>query len=335
MVILQKRLFWIILGLALSVQMFGQKQTNPFELKKEGESLSHLLEKEPAPKPPAKPAPAPQKKPDPQVNPFEVNPPDWSDPSVLPENPFEVVFVKNAGPAPEIQKQIQESIQSVRSGEESQMAKILLSIFLLFILILLAIVMSLYREDLNKIYKAFINHNMFQQLYRDRGDEPSTPFWVLNFIFALTGGSFLYFTANYFGFSAINQSFAALILCILLVGLLAAFKQGTLSFLGFVFPVEKELGQYKFIIHIFNQVIGIGLIPFVLFVAFAPENFRFLLIFSALSLLGLVYLFRSLRGLFVGSKFFMFHKFHFFIYLCAVEIAPLLLLWKLILLWSS
>ena len=39
-----------------------------------------------------------------------------------------------------------------------------------------------------------------------------------------------------------------------------------------------------------------------------------------------------LRGLFLASKYLSFHKFHFFMYLCTVEIAPVLVVVKLLLL---
>ena len=51
---------------------------------------------------------------------------------------------------------------------------------------------------------------------------------------------------------------------------------------------------------------------------------------GALPMSGLTYIFRSLRGLFVAGRFLAFHKFHFLLYICTVEIAPVLILIKLI-----
>jgi hypothetical protein len=54
-------------------------------------------------------------------------------------------------------------------------------------------------------------------------------------------------------------------------------------------------------------------------------------VWGGIGLLGLIYLFRSLRGLFVGARFLAFHKLHFLLYLCAVEIAPVAIAIKWIL----
>ena len=75
---------------------------------------------------------------------------------------------------------------------------------------------------------------------------------------------------------------------------------------------------------------GIFLVPMVLFTAYAPAGIKIYIIYLALALLFVVLMFKALRGLFIANRFFAWHKFHFFLYLCAVEIAPLLVTFKLL-----
>jgi hypothetical protein len=54
-----------------------------------------------------------------------------------------------------------------------------------------------------------------------------------------------------------------------------------------------------------------------------------LLVFWVLGLVSIFYIYRSLRALNIGSKFLVSDQFHFLLYLCTVEVAPVVLLAKL------
>jgi len=102
-----------------------------------------------------------------------------------------------------------------------------------------------------------------------------------------------------------------------------------LNILATVFPIENEASLYNLTITIFGIVTSLVLFVANLFLMYASENLAPTIIYITLGILAIIYLFRAVRGLSVGSKFLNHHKFHFFIYLCTVEIAPVLILWKL------
>jgi hypothetical protein len=119
----------------------------------------------------------------------------------------------------------------------------------------------------------------------------------------------------------------------LCIGALAGFflfKHLLLQIVGFVFPVKKEISAYNFTIIIFNIVLGFVIVPAIFFTAYAPAAIREYVIFGTAGVIALTYLFRGLRGLFIANRFLAWHKFHFLLYLCAVEIAPLLIVVKLL-----
>jgi hypothetical protein len=70
--------------------------------------------------------------------------------------------------------------------------------------------------------------------------------------------------------------------------------------------------------------------PVNLLIAYAPEGFTPLLINGTLFILALFYVLRSLRGAFIANNYLLYYKFHFLLYLCTVEIAPALVLIKII-----
>jgi hypothetical protein len=95
------------------------------------------------------------------------------------------------------------------------------------------------------------------------------------------------------------------------------------------FPVDKEAHLYSFVTMLINILLGVVLTPVNLIVAFAPEPFPQILIWIGLAAILLFYLFRQLKGLFISGRFLAQYQFHFFLYLCTIEIAPLLIIGKL------
>ena len=97
-----------------------------------------------------------------------------------------------------------------------------------------------------------------------------------------------------------------------------------------VFPIAKEIKLYNYIIMIGGIFLSMVLLPLNIFIAYSPDSLKELFIFAAFGIIGLVYLMRSLRSLSVASPFLMTDQFHFLLYLCAVEIAPITILIKLL-----
>ena len=102
-----------------------------------------------------------------------------------------------------------------------------------------------------------------------------------------------------------------------------------LRIFGSVFPVAKEVKLYNFTIIIFNIVLGVLFVPLSLFLAYGPDNLMIGVLYLTGVIVLLTYLYRSIRALLIGGKFLSFHKFHFFMYLCTAELAPLALVIKL------
>ena len=99
-----------------------------------------------------------------------------------------------------------------------------------------------------------------------------------------------------------------------------------------IFPVDKEIKQYSFSLVIFSSILGLALVPFNIIVAFASDSLAQTALYGGLLTIFGITVFCILRGLFLGSKYLSFHKFHFFMYLCTVEIAPAVIVVKLLLL---
>ncbi len=101
--------------------------------------------------------------------------------------------------------------------------------------------------------------------------------------------------------------------------------------LGSLFPVQKEASQFSFVIMQFNLFLGLILFGMNWLLAFGTENLSKPAIFAGLGAILFMFLLRQFRGLLLSARILSHYKFHFFLYLCAVEFAPLLMFYKVIL----
>lgn len=221
----------------------------------------------------------------------------------------------------DVDSQNKEQVTSQNSG--------FIFILVVIITVLFAVLLTLFRGYFAKVYQAFINDSQLRSAYREMGSTIILPYIVLYGMFVINASVLLYIviSKNGFYFGDNWQSWFYI-----LVGLLVVFlgKHLMLSFFGSTFPVSKEVKLYNFTIVVFNIILGAIFIPITLLYAYGPDNLLVVLGYLTTSIILLLYVYRSIRVLLIGGKYISSHKFHFFMYLCTAEIAPLLLLIKFI-----
>jgi hypothetical protein len=204
-----------------------------------------------------------------------------------------------------------------------------LTLVLLFgaIFAILAWALSLNRELLRKIYRAALNENLSSLLYREqRFATTQYLYYTIYIIFLVAGGMFLYFVGRYFDWDA--WALRTVWSCIALVTTIYLLRHLTLSILGNAYPVTKETTHFSFNIVLHNILLGIALIPVNLLLAFGPDGLYGPAAITGIVLCAGIYLLRQFRGLLIAGGLISANFFHFFIYLCAVEILPLFTLVK-------
>ena len=192
---------------------------------------------------------------------------------------------------------------------------------------ILAIVINTQRGALSKITKAITNENVLKLNHREEKRGTKGHYLLLYFSFFVNAAIFIYLIA--YQMNGLNgwSVFQTIFLGVCGVYLV---RHLFLSIVSKSFPIEKEVSLYGFTIQSFNLFIGILLIPMNLIIAFGPENIAVPLIYVTLVIIGLLILLRSFRGLLISSRWISGNLFHFFLYLCAFEILPILLLIKVI-----
>jgi hypothetical protein len=300
-----KRFFlkiYLAVGLAGFLVLMGGaamgQHSNPFEI------LPRLGEPEQQPIRPADPASVVAK----SSNPFDI----VSDPATVKNNNTKTVFPPAETP--------------VLPKADSSLFRFLLVVF---ILSMVAFLLTILRSVAVKSFNAFLNNNMLNQLYREQEGRGVSPFLLLYVMFLMNLGIFLYFCLDVFGIRLVGQLVGSFFLCLAAGFGLFVGKHFLLAIVSFIFPVKKEISRYHFLMIIYGIVIGFLMVPFNLFLAFGPETALRNAIFLLLALIGLAYVYRYVRAMAIASKFLVFHKFHFLLYICTIEITPAIIILKI------
>ena len=152
---------------------------------------------------------------------------------------------------------------------------------------------------------------------------------MMNILFFISGGIYIGLIAESTGYSTMSF-WELLLVCSLLLSSIYAVKFLFLRFAGWIFNVKTASNTYIFIVFMINKIIGILLIPFLLILAFSSAAIVQTATIISLILVGILLLYRYLISLGTIRQDLKVNALHFFLYLCAVEVLPLLLIYKIL-----
>lgn len=206
----------------------------------------------------------------------------------------------------------------------------LLFVIIILVGVLTAGLIALYRHEIILCLKAVGSWNFLIVLSRSKSAIFQRNILYFNVLFFITGGMFLYLILDYLNLNLWEEGWPLLFFCMLTLALIYALKISLLKFLGWLFDIQKEVKEYLFVVYVFNAVVGIVIFPMNVFLTFGPENMLEEFAFSSIVVLLIVILWRQFRIMMISLHKVLPHAFHFFLYLCAVEFAPVLLIFGLV-----
>lgn len=206
-----------------------------------------------------------------------------------------------------------------------------------FTIILLLIVFGFvwiwvfYQKILRQIINAFFSSSVANQIVRDENILIQRASVMLSILFYLVSALFLYQISMAFEWKApwLTNGFSRLIIFALFIALAYSVKLILLKLMGYLFHLDKQVATYIFNIFLMNNILGIVLLPAVILQAYVDTPFTNSIYIGIVILIAAVFLYRLIRGVFIGLTIPRFSVFYLFLYLCAFEIAPLALIFKL------
>ena len=203
-----------------------------------------------------------------------------------------------------------------------------LFVVLFFYYGLIRVIFSKYLGDL---FTLFFRATLRQQQLREQLLQNPLPSLLLNIQFLVTGSLYAALLARYNNILAETDLWIIWVYCLALLVAIYLVKFLTLKMMGWILKISRATDAYLFIVFMVNKMAGIFLLPVLLLMAFPFYSILPAVIALSLFVLALLLGYRFFVSFRLVRNEIKLNLFHFFLYLCAFEIAPLLLIYKALL----
>lgn len=197
------------------------------------------------------------------------------------------------------------------------------------ILFCLAFIRAGFPKYFRNLFLLFFQTSLRQKQNRDHLLQDHLASLLTNLLFFISTGLYITLLIQYKNWIQAPFWILALVSALALV-LIYLGKYLFLLFAGWVFNTKEAAGSYVFLVFLVNKVMGVLLIPFLLILAFADPRVVNIAVTVSFGMIGLLFLYRygiSFSAIRTKLKV---NALHFFLYLCAVELLPLLLIYKVL-----
>jgi hypothetical protein len=200
---------------------------------------------------------------------------------------------------------------------------------LLVLAALLGIIRLSSGKYINSLFSSVFYKQSTVKLSTYKGSVPSV---LLNLLFLFNLSFFAYLTLTYFQLTPLGQKGPLLLLILWIILSMVAFvKSAAYKLIGLIFNTRKETSEFLFNVHAINKVFGMSILPIIAVLPFFHGASGLILIQMGAALFFAMYLLQ----LYKGAKIILQHPlsiFYMILYLCALEILPLSILYKVLVL---
>lgn len=245
-------------------------------------------------------------------------------------------IIKNDSINSSLQKIVQQklALQLMKGADRNIPDRDIVFYILIFLLFFLGLVKTSFPKYVNSIFSLSFQATFRQTQTKEQMSQNFYPAIMLNLLFVLCGGLFITQFALFN--NRIKLPFWQLfVYSTVILLIIYVVKYAVIKFTGWVFNAKDAATEYGFVVFLINKVLGIIIIPLLFLIAYtnvAVQNVAITIVVClalfSLAIRYLVSLARIRKNLNVPA-------FHFFIYLCAVEIMPLLVIYKILFLQAS
>lgn len=203
------------------------------------------------------------------------------------------------------------------------------SIMLILSLMMLAWTRIFFGRYFTQSLQALADFNLSTRLYRDKNVllQRVSSFLLLNFV--LTGALFIYKSLEYFEVNFFNPGLGTYLWIVVVLTIILLFRSFIVRALYFLFTGNNVLLEYHYQVMNFFKSAGIVLIPFVIGISYIKGGTWTWLLWTGFISLMLLYLFRLFKGQRIVKRGEV-PAFYLILYLCALEVMPVLIAAKFI-----
>ncbi len=222
---------------------------------------------------------------------------------------------------------------TITSNKKEFKGKEVIFYALITILLFFAVIRYSYPKYILDLFRVTFRTTLKRRQISEQLIQTPVPSLLLNFFFLISGSLYISFLLQHYDLTRDYNFWLLSSYCFLALMTIYLIKFLSLKFSGWLFNISPTTDSYIFIVFIINKILGIYLLPFLILLAFTEGNiYEVALTISYIGIFVLL-VFRFILSYGLIQNQIRLNPFHFFLYLCAFEIIPLLLIYKALVLW--
>ena len=203
--------------------------------------------------------------------------------------------------------------------------------FLVGLLFYFAGIKFFFGKYVDNLATLFFRVTMRQQQIREQLLQTPLASLLLNILFVVSSGMYLSLLARYYNFTVFGGFWITFLYAMAFLSAIYIGKFVILKITGWIFNISSATDTYIFIVFLVNKMIGIFLLPLIILLSFPNRYLMPVVVLLSYVMLVLLFGYRFINSFRPIRSEIKVNRFHYFIYLCAFEIAPLLLIYKVVL----
>lgn len=196
------------------------------------------------------------------------------------------------------------------------------------VVLLLSFLKYFYSRYFTNLFRVFFNTSLRQSQITDQLLQAKLPSLLFNIFFVISGGIYVYALLLHYQLVGAGNEWAFIAASVALTGLIYFIKYCTLKFAGWITGSAHVVDIYVFVVFLINKIIGVFLVPFIIVLSFSDPAIAVIAALVSLISIGIFLLLRFFRSYGLIQNHLKISKFHFLLYITGLEILPLLLIYK-------
>lgn len=199
----------------------------------------------------------------------------------------------------------------------------------IFLVFILGFIKNVFPKYFQNLFRLFFQTSLRQKQTKDQLEQDGQASLLINLFFLLSAGLFITLMIQQYQWVDLPYwklyAYATAVLAIIYLG-----KYLFVSFAGWVFNNSQSASSYLFLVAVVNRIMGVVLLPLTVIMAFAEAPIAIIALTISFGVVTLLFFYRYIVSFGLLRSELQVNPFHFFLYLCAVEILPMALIYKLL-----
>lgn len=198
------------------------------------------------------------------------------------------------------------------------------------LILLFGLLRNAFTRYLSDLFRIYFRTTLRQKLIKEQVANAPLPSLLFNLLYLFIGALLVVLLLRHFGYAGNLPFWMLFVYSLVALSAIYAIKFLVLKLFGWLLQAQDATNTYIFVVFTTNKVLGILMLPVVLGLAFSTgDTYQAFFALAIVVLCGL-FLYRFFLSFVSVQKLVQINLFHFVIFLAALEIAPLLLINKLL-----